>query len=329
MKKIVLFLLPTLIFGQKIETLQLLSPINDNSKTIKSLIVMDERPDKDLGTISFRDKTYHFEFPNNNSKTSLEEWFLKSNKKASGEKDVVLFIENIKVLSEGEEKSPILKAALKISTFIYKDGGYYFLDRIDKVININPNFSKYPVGLSNTISGYLTEFIKKSYKTDASAIRIDKKNLANYDSVLSQSLPALQNEKVKDGVYLTAKSFFYQEPLEGYELIKNDKNEVLRAKNNDNKIPAYKMFGYTENGKSYLFTQGGFMEINKDDKGFYLYSNTGTLFPVQMDSTYGMFGLIGAGIGAIDANAKNKKAQKEEKYNIYLDSLTGEFLIEK
>ncbi len=232
-------------------------------------------------------------------------------------------------MSEGEEKSPILKAALKISTFIYKDGGYYFLDRIDKVININPNFSKYPVGLSNTISGYLTEFIKKSYKTDASAIRIDKKNLANYDSVLSQSLPALQNEKVKDGVYLTAKSFFYQEPLEGYELIKNDKNEVLRAKNNDNKIPAYKMFGYTENGKSYLFTQGGFMEINKDDKGFYLYSNTGTLFPVQMDSTYGMFGLIGAGIGAIDANAKNKKAQKEEKYNIYLDSLTGEFLIEK
>jgi hypothetical protein len=104
MKKIVLFLLPTLIFGQKIETLQLLSPINDNSKTIKSLIVMDERPDKDLGTISFRDKTYHFEFPNNNSKTSLEEWFLKSNKKASGEKDVVLFIENIKVLSEGGRK---------------------------------------------------------------------------------------------------------------------------------------------------------------------------------------------------------------------------------
>jgi len=42
-----------------------------------------------------------------------------------------------------------------------------------------------------------------------------------------------------------------------------------------------------------------------------------------------MFGLIGAGIGAIDTHAKNKKAQKQDTYKIYIDALTGKYILRK
>ncbi|WP_333851311.1 hypothetical protein [Epilithonimonas sp.] len=327
--KYFLLLFPVLFFSQKTVTIKLNESIRDNTKTVKSLSVIDNREDKEVGTITHKKETYRFEFPDNDAKKSIDNWFVSSNKNAVGTIDIVIFLENLKIFSDEEQGAAVPKVEVMISSFISKDGGFYYLDRINKVVNISPNLPKSPFGLSLTVSNLLHEFIKNSYTTKPSDLKINENELPQYADIITKELPLFKSNQIKDGVYPDYKSFFDGKPLEGYELIKNSKGEVLRAKKGDEKIPAHKMFAYVENGKMYHHIFSGFLEMFKDDKGFYVFTNYGTLFPVQMDSTYGMFGLVGGIAGAIDANAKNKKLQKEEKYNIYIDPLTGDYIFKK
>lgn len=327
--KYFLLLFPILFFSQKTVTVKLNESIRDNTKTIKSLTVIDNRADKDVGTITHKKELFRFEFPDNDTKKSIENWFVSSNKNAVGNNDIVILLENFKIFSEEEQGTSLPKADVVISSFISKNAGYYYLDRINKVVNINQNLPKSPFGLSITLSNLLQEFIKNSYQTKPADIKITENELPQYADIITKELPVYKNNQIKDGVYSDYKSFFDAKPLEGYELVKNSKGEVLKAKKGDERIPAHKMFAYVENGKIYHRIITGFIEMTKDDKGFYIFTNYGTLFPVQMDSTYGMFGLVGGIAGAIDANAKNKKLQKAEKYNIYIDPLTGDYIFEK
>ncbi|SDF85191.1 hypothetical protein [Epilithonimonas hungarica] len=327
--KYFLALFPIMFFSQKTTVIKFYDPIKDNTKTFRTLSVIDNREDKELGTITHKKETYRFEFPDNDAKKSIDDWFVSSNKTPSGANDMVVFLEDFRVFSEDVQNATLPKAEVKISSFVLKEGNYYYLDRINKVVNISPNVNKTPFGLSYTLSNLLHEFIKTSFKTKPSELKIGGDQLANYADIITSGLPAFKDTQIKDGVYPDYKSFFDNTPSEGYELVKNSKGEVVRAKKGDERIPAYKMFAYAENGKIYHHALSGFLELMKDDKGFYVFTNYVTLFPVEADSTYGMFGLIGGVAGAIDANAKNKKLQKEEKYNIYIDPLTGDYILRK
>ncbi len=81
--------------------------------------------------------------------------------------------------------------------------------------------------------------------------------------------------------------------------------------------------------QSLLNAGAGFIELEKDENGYYVTSNEGILNPVQMNSTYGMFGLVGAGIGAIETRAKNKGTRKLPTSKVYIDPLSGNYIYGK
>lgn len=91
--KYFLLLFPVLFFSQKTVTIKLTESIRDNTKTIKSLTVIDNRADKEVGTITHKKELYRFEFPDNDAKKSIDNWFVSSNKNAVGDNDIVILLE--------------------------------------------------------------------------------------------------------------------------------------------------------------------------------------------------------------------------------------------
>ncbi len=90
------------------------------------------------------------------------------------------------------------------------------------------------------------------------------------------------------------------------------------------------IFGYVENGKAYRLTPVGFLEMEKDDKGYYVVSSRLELFPPQNNNgaMVGamMGGMVGALIGAaVDSSGSNRRNSNAELSNIYTDPLTGEY----
>ncbi|MBC7557273.1 MAG: hypothetical protein H7195_09970, partial [Chryseobacterium sp.] len=155
----------------------------------------------------------------------------------------------------------------------------------------------------------------------------------NYNEILKQKYAAFTNVQLKDGVYLDYVSFFEQKPVEYYQLVKNN-GEVIRAVDaKDDRIPARKFFCYVENGKAYKNTAIGFLALNKDEKGYFVQSNLGILSPeeIKISVFYVLAGgivggVVGGVVEGIRADVKLQKAMKEEKYNIYVDFLNGEYI---
>jgi len=313
MKKIFFLLIPALMFSQKVQKVRTIGSIKDNSGISKNLNVIDKRKDQDLGTIDYKNQKTQFVFTDENATNFFENWYKKSNKDPKGSDNLVLLLENIKIYDEPEGGKSHLKADLKASAFLEKNGQYYFVKRINSTENPNQDFPNSPAGISLTVSLLFYNLIKASYSLAPSAVAISAENLSGYETILSTTMPAFKNDIIKDGVYKDFESFFSQNPADGYQLIKNKDNEVTKVKKGDETLNRWKIYAYAENGKVYKNTPSGFMEMTKDEKGFFVVSNRGTLAPVQMDSTYGMFGLVGAGIGVIATNEKNKKLLKAEK----------------
>ncbi|MDN5397363.1 MAG: hypothetical protein L0G05_12615 [Chryseobacterium sp.] len=173
-------------------------------------------------------------------------------------------------------------------------------------------------------------FIKKSYSLNPTGNLVSLNDLADYNSLVKNNYPALKETPLKDGIYLDYLSFFNQTPEKGdYALEINNKGDITKAVKEENgkktKIPAYKMFAYVEKGKVHKSTFSGFMDLDKDENGFYLLANRGHLFPVQSNSAYGMFGLIGGVAGAIEQGARQKKMKSGDAGKVYIDPLTGEY----
>lgn len=327
MIKCLFLFIPLLFFCQKTAEIPTLGSLRDNSNTFSKITVLDQREDKNIGTVNFKNKEYQFVFKNNDVEKYLTEWFNKSNT-TNGASEVVVLLEELKIVNEPVDEKNNFAVKFKASSFLEKNGDYLFLNRINSITGPGEYPQNIP-GISFRVSDLFKFLLKNSYTASPSNIVLTKEDLKSYDLKITADLPAIKASSLADGLYKTSESFFSQTPSQGYEIIRNNSGEVTKFKSSRETLPSFKIFAFVENGKAQLYTAGGFFDLEKDDNGFYITTNEATLFPAQMNPTYGMFGLIGAGIGAIDTHAKNKKAQKGDTYKIYIDALTGKYILGK
>ncbi|MCS3530236.1 hypothetical protein [Chryseobacterium sp. JUb7] len=337
MKKIFLFLLFAVgLSAQKTETIELKQNIKDRNSRTKSLTLIDNRTDKEIGKVSDKKEITEVKLPTDDLNTFVQNWFADDNK-TKGNNDIVLVLEELKVYDEQAPNDKFMfgKAKLKISSFIKRKDRYYFINRFDNVIVCDPkrvaHVSRY---LSQNISDAVAQFVNASYTNSVVSQYIPENEISNYDSYLGKNNKSLQQE-LKDGVYLNFKNFSDQEPAFGYYIEKNKKGRVVRLKQKEETLSLSEVFCYVEAGKAYRFTPVGFLEMIKDDKGFYIISARTELFAetksggIVIGAIAG--GLVGAAIGAAIESGSNKGAMngfgfRSSTYtNVYIDSLTGSF----
>lgn len=332
MKRIIwlLFLSASVLTSaQKAETIKLNHNIKDKFSRTKSLTVRDIRTDKNIGTVTYKGEAVEIEFPGNDPKKDIEDWFAEDNK-ARGNNDIVILIEEIKV-SEFKE-TQLAKARIKISSFISRNGRYYFINRYNNTMDFNGKVtSNVPKGISTAISTVLSALINDSYSHIAISIPVEESELANYEDVVAKSINYLNVPELRSGVYTDFRSFYLQKPREDYYVDKNRKGIVVGIKNRDNLSVSEEIFGYVENGKAYRLTPVGFLEMQKDENGFYIVSARSELFPPQ--SNNGMMmgtmmgGMVGALIGAaVDSSGSGRRNPNLGLSKIYIDSLTGDYI---
>ncbi|WP_223608355.1 hypothetical protein [Chryseobacterium sp. OSA05B] len=291
--------------------------------------VIDQREDKQIGTLPFGEKKEMKEvvFPSTPD-ADFSAWYLKSNQPGKLT-DFVLVLKKLK-LSTGESDGKKTEGKMDFSaqTFAKTGDKYQFLYKKDTV------FTFYDQEVSElmvkNIPAVFSAFIKKAYSLNPAGNKVPLSDLADYSTLVKTNYVALKGEPLKDGIYLDYISFFNQTPEPGnYVLESNNKGDITKAVKEENgkktKISAYKMFAYVEKGKARKSTFSGFMDLDQDENGFYVLGNRGHLFPVQSNSAYGMFGLIGGVAGAIEQGARQKKMKSGDVQKIYIDPLTGEY----
>lgn len=329
--------------AQKTEVVELKQSIKDRKGTTKSITVIDNRPDKEIGNILHHKETFTFKFANDDLKNYIENWFLSDNK-TKGNNDIILLFEELKVYNgEQEGKYTIGKTKIKFSSFIKKNNKYYFLNRIQNVIisdqKLTPNV---PRNIVSNISNIMCTVIRESYTSLPFGVPIPEEELMNYEKYLIQNSPVFSVAELKDGVYKDFKSFYEQKPEPNYITDKNKKGRVTNIKDinanvNEEIIYNEEVFGYIENGKAYRSAPVGYLEILKDDKGFFVIANPSELYLPNdggAAATIAMSGgLIGGLIGGIvdygsDPRRRTNNVDTSGMPNVYLDSLTGKYIFE-
>lgn len=342
MKKIIVFFLfSVFLSAQKTEIIELKENIKDRKGFTKSLTLIDNRADKEIGKVSNKKGEVEIELPEGDLKSFIEAWFAQDNK-VKGNNDIVLMLEDLKVYDEQAENDIIMyaKAKIKISSFLKRNDKYYFINRFDNVIVCDPkrtaSVSKY---LSLTIEEILAEFIKTSYSNPVLSQYIVENDIANYNADFSKNNKSL-NQELKNGVYLNFKSFSDQKPAEGYYFEKNKKGKVVRIKNQEDlTISLGETFGYVDGGIAYRLIPTGFQEMKKDEKGYYIITSRAQLF-TEKSGNGAMIGavaggLVGAAIGAAIDSGSNIAAVKGFGFKsptmtkVYIDSLTGAYIFTK
>ena len=344
MKKIfqITFILASIIcFSQNQETIKERGNLSNSKGNIyKSLEVIDQREDKKIGEIPFdvnNKEVKEIVFPatvNN----FLSQWYTDSNHKG-GKYELILVLKHLKAY-QGETVGKETEGEIEFSaqTFLKEGDIYKFLYKKDTIYSFrSKNISDVMV---KNIPVVFAMFLKKTYmlKPKGNPVSIDA--LSDYESYVRNNSEVYKNEQIKDGVYLSHTAFMNQTPEPGnYILEKNEKGTVLKAIKEENgkkdKISANEMFAYVENGKAYKKTYSGFLELNKNDRGFYVISNRGYLLPVQNSGVFvsigggtnaGMYVGVAVGlVGILERGLRQNKMKKEEKFPIYIDPLTGEY----
>lgn len=323
--------------AQKTEVVELKQSIKDRKGTTKSIAVIDNRSEKEIGNIPFRKETYTLKFGTDDLKNYIEDWFSKDNK-VKGNNDIVLMLEDVKAYNENpEDKTSMTKIKFKFSSFIKRNNKYYFLNRIQNVITSDSNFPKY---IASQISNAVTGMIKESYVSVPLGGAMSEEDLTNYENYITENSPLFGGAELKDGVYKDFRSFYEQKPEPNYVTDKNKKGRVTNIKDtnatlNEEVIDNEQVFGYIENGKAYRSTPAGYLEMIKDDRGFYVVATKAELFPVN-NGTGAMIGamtggLLGAVIGAaIDSGSsrRGKNVDTSGMPNVYMDSLTGSYIFD-
>ncbi|MDH6251595.1 hypothetical protein M2347_001322 [Chryseobacterium sp. H1D6B] len=330
-------------FSQVREVIELKQNIKDKKGLTKSLTLIDNRKDKEIGKVSYKSEPVEIQFADADLNVRIENWFSENNK-AGGNNDIVLVLEELKVYDEQDEgqKSVFGKIKIKISSFIKRKDKYYFINRFDNVIVSDPkrtaNVSKY---LAQEVSNSITEFIKASYTNSVLSQYIPENEIGNYNSYLIKNNKSIYNSELRKGVYLDFKSFSTQEPAYGYYVEKNKKGRVVRIKNKNEQVGTSlsDAFCYVDEGKAYRYTPVGFLEMMKNDEGFYITASRTELFAetktggVIVGAVAG--GLVGAAIGAAIDSGSNKGAingfgfKSSTMTDVYIDSLTGSYVFIK
>lgn len=337
-----LLLLPVLlscfIFAQNTQTIEFKQNIKDRKSQTKSLTLIDNRTDKEIGQITNKKGVTEFKLPEGDLNKVFENWFEEDNKN-KGKNDIVIVLEDLKIYKEqiANDKDEYMKAKIKIASFLKRDDKYYFINRYENVILSDPKKSaSAPRYLANLISEMVAELIKTSYTHPITSVPISESDIANYEDYLEKNNKSLDQE-LKDGVYLNFKSFANQNPAEGHYIEKNRKGRVVRVKNkSDLSISLGEVFAYVDNGIAYRLTPSGFEEMKKDDQGYYIISSRSKLF-ADSNASGAMIGgiaggLVGAAIGAAIDSGSNRGAIRGVGFksptmtNIYIDSLTGDFV---
>nr|WP_315033312.1 hypothetical protein [uncultured Chryseobacterium sp.] len=318
-------------FSQAKEVIKLKGNImNYSDYSYKAIRVMDQREDKQIGTLPFGDQKEMREvvFPSTPG-IDFNAWFAKGNNVESGKAELVLILKKLK-LSVGVSNEKTTGGTIDFSaqTFAKLGDKYQFIYKKDTVFTFN--HKEVSEQMVKNIPVIYAALIKKSYVTDPSEKKVSETEIKDYDLYVKSNSTALKDDQLKDGIYLNHNSFFDQTPEPGnYTLETNSKGEVTKAVKEENgkktKISSYKMFVYVDKGKAYKQTFSGFLELKKDEQGFYITANRGYLFPAQSNSTLGMFGLIGGIAGAIEQGERQKKMKKQDLEKIYIDPLTGEY----
>lgn len=338
MKKVFFFLMIAVsLSAQKTEVVELKQSIKDRKGNTKAITVIDNRADKEIGNIPFRKETLTLKFANDDLKSYIEDWFSKDNK-AKGNNDIVLMLEDLKAYNENpEEKTSMTKIKFKFSSFIKRNDKYYFLNRTQNVITSDSNFPKY---IASQISNVVTGIIKESYVSVPLRSAMSEEDLTNYEKYVTGNSPLFGGTELKDGVYKDFRSFYEQKPEPNYVTDKNKKGRVTHIKDinadvNNEIIGNEEVFGYIENGKAYRSTPAGYLEMIRDEKGFYVVATKAELFPANNGNgeMIGAMagGMIGALIGAaIDSgsNRRGKNVDTSDIPNVYMDSLTGKYIFE-
>jgi hypothetical protein len=330
MKKIIFFLmLSASMSAQKVELIRLNQNIKDKFSRTKSLTLIDNRPDKNVGTLTYKGEPVEIRFTNEDVKNYVESWFAGDNK-IRGNNDIVLVLEEIKI-NEFKETG-LVKAKIKISSFINRNEKYYFINRYNNTLDFNSKVTpNIPKTVSSTISTLFSTLINDSYSHIALSTPIPESELSNYESIVGKNIKYLNIPELTGGVYTDFRSFSLQKPQEGYYVDKNKKGRVTGVKNRENLlVSGEEIFGYVEDGKAYRLTPVGFLEMQKDEKGYYVVSSRLELFPPQNNNGAMMGammgGMVGALIGAaIDSSGSNKRNSDAGLSNIYIDPLTGEY----
>ena len=329
--------------AQKTEFINLDHDINDKNGLVKSLSIIDNRQNKDIGFIKDKHEDVYIHFKEENIVDYIPNWFIKHNKKI-GNNDIILMLEELKVYDEQDSNKqyPYSKAKIKISGFLKRNDKYYFISRFNHIIVCNPKTTSHPGKyLAKQISEVILEFITTTYTVKVTGNYIPESGIFKYENYLVKNNKALFATELKNGVYTSFKNFSEQEPSQKHKIIKNKKGKVVRLLNENNNVAFSEMYCYVENGVGYKLTPVGFDEMKKDEKGFYIYTSRVNLF--EDSKTNGAIigamsgGLVGALIGAAIESGTNLSNgairglgyKTTLESNVYIDSLTGAYIFEK
>lgn len=331
MKKILFFLLFSVsLMAQKTEIIDLSKSIKDNKNSIRNFTVIDQRPNKEIGSIIFHKDQVNIAFEKD-AVTDLKEWFYKNNT-VRGNDDFVLLLENIEITEEKKEKYSIGKLNFKASTFIKKEDGYHFIYRKDTTAAISSLKTPYLAqSLSKKITVIFTDLLKSSYQKTPWEFSVSESELPNYTSLLKDKLDILKATELKEGVYKDYYSFFTHNPEPEYTLLTNDKGIVTKAVKGGEKKAIRNFYAFVHNGIPYKNIPVGYTEIFKDENGLFIEATKADLFPETTTSAVSIGaaagGLVGGVIGAVvDISFGNKK-RTNNGYQVYIDPFTGHYIL--
>lgn len=335
MKKIILFLMfSCFLTAQKTEYIKLNQSIKDKFSRVKSLTLIDNRTEKDLGAVTYKKENVQLKFENEDLKKYVEDWFANDNKTKGNNNDIVLLLEEIRI--DDFKNTGLANAKVKISSFINRNGKYYFINRYNSTVGFNSKLTpNIPRVISVAIETIFSTLIKDSYSHIALSTPIAESDLHNYEEIVGKNIKYLTVPELTNGVYKDFRSFSLQKPEEGCYVDKNKKGKVIGIKNREDLLlSAEYVFGYVEDGKAYRLTPVGFLEMQKDDKGYYVVSSRLELFPPQNVNNGVMIGvmmggIVGGMIGAALDSGKAARDKPENLSNIYIDPLTGEYIFTK
>lgn len=330
MKKIILLLLPITIFAQKEKEVKFNFPMGDKSYQARSVQVIDLRKNKEIGTISYDEQKYTLVFPKLGLEKTIKDSFYKDNKDPEGDNHYLLALEEMTAVGTPEEKDSTYTngtATVKAAVFLKKKDSLYFVTRLqDKETYTQRKDGNIPSWLCYFLGSRIADLMMDSYKTNALTKGISNNDLPNYYTILFPQTPLTKAELPTNAVYNTAEDFLNAKPKTGFTFEKDEKKQLIKAIGKDEKIPVKKIYAYTEDGKTYIKTPLTFLELEKDENGYFVFANRNIIYPPQVNSMYYGGGLVGGIAVSMEINSRNKKSLASDRTKVYLDPITGKFL---
>ncbi|WP_426476541.1 hypothetical protein ACP3T3_14520 [Chryseobacterium sp. CBSDS_008] len=330
--KLLFFLFPLFISAQKNQLVELRKNIKDKSHTAQSLTLLDRREDKFIGIISHRKDPYEVKFEKDDLEKLFSDWFIEYNKER-GNNEYFLILEYLKVKDVPTERSVMGHLDMQAATFLKKNNQFYFLkkNRISKDYQ-QKDHAYITRAIAASISAELSNIIKDSYDTEELNIPISEVDMENYEKVISEQLPIYSLRAFTDGVYRDYKSFAEQKPDKELMVKKNKEGVIKGVKRSDDYDNLHKeVFAVVDNGIAYKKTPVNFIEIDKDNNGFFIVASEEELFPQNNTMTIAgavSFGIVGGIIGAVIDGASSKARKQNATYSrVGIDRLTGEYIL--